>query len=163
MGRGDSVDLAAGLGARAPDWRGRGLPDRWGLAVFDGWRPLALQQELYDAAIDYPGLMAAPSADPSTPPPHLRGGAVDLTLTFNATPVAPGTGFDDITERARATFLETEPGPDRYIRRALFHAMAAQGFVVYEGEWWHFEYGTRRWAALTGEAPIYGPATRMAV
>ncbi|MGI9604990.1 MAG: hypothetical protein ACR2P0_02505, partial [Acidimicrobiales bacterium] len=76
------------------------LPPRWGLAVFDGWRPIELQQELFDAATEYPGLMAPPSSDPSTPPPHLTGGAVDLTLTFDGTPLALGSGFDDVTERA---------------------------------------------------------------
>lgn len=139
------------------------LPDRWGLAIFDAWRPLELQRELYDAAALNPdlepGFMALPSADPAIPPPHMSGGAVDLTLTFDGTPIAPGTGFDDTTERARAAYLEDAPGPDRHIRRALFHAMASQGFVIYEGEWWHFEYGTRRWAAITGMAPLYGPTS----
>jgi len=35
--------------------------------------------------------------------------------------------------------------------------MRKAGFVVYDGEWWHFEFGTRRWAALTGSAPLFGP------
>jgi len=139
------------------------LPDRWGLAIFDAWRPLALQRELYDAAaVDpdlEPGFMALPSDDFATPPPHVSGGAVDLTLTLDGTPIAPGTGFDDTTERAGAAHLEAAPGPDRHIRRALFHAMVSQGFVIYEGEWWHFEYGTRRWAAITGNMPLYGPTS----
>ncbi len=134
------------------------LPPTWGFAVFDAWRPIELQRELFDAARDYPGLMALPSSDPATPPPHLTGGAVDLTLTLNGIPIAPGSGFDDITERAHTTYLEDEPGPDRHLRRALFHSMAAHGFVVYPEEWWHFEYGTRRWAAVTGTTPRFGPA-----
>jgi D-alanyl-D-alanine dipeptidase len=36
--------------------------------------------------------------------------------------------------------------------------MASKGFVVFDGEWWHFEYGTRRWAAITGGTPRFGPA-----
>ena len=36
--------------------------------------------------------------------------------------------------------------------------MTAAGFVVFDGEWWHFEYGTRRWGAVTGNAPLFGPA-----
>ena len=139
------------------------LPDRWGLAVFDAWRPLELQRELYEAATAdpniQPGLMAPPSADPATPPPHLTGGAVDLTLTWDGTPLALGTGFDDITSRAFVASLEDEPGPARHLRRALFHRMAAEGFVVYPGEWWHFEWGTRRWAGVRGDQPIYGPAS----
>ncbi len=30
--------------------------------------------------------------------------------------------------------------------------LESEGFRVYEGEWWHFEYGTPRWAAIR-EAP----------
>ena len=139
------------------------LPDRWGLAIFDAWRPLELQRDLYDAAALTPdlepGCMALASDNPTTPPPHVSGGAVDLTLTLDGTPIAPGTGFDDTTVRARAAHLEDVPGPDRHIRRALFHAMVSQEFVIHEGEWWHFEYGTGRWAVITGNNPLYGPTS----
>ena len=153
------------LRARVAERLGRvadGLPDRWGLAVFDGYRPFALQVELYEAAYADPnlppGFFAEPDNDPTTPSPHLTGGSVDLTLSLDGIPLAPGTGFDDLTAKAHATALETEPGVDRDIRRLLYHAMVAQGFVIFDGEWWHFEYGTRRWAAVTGQSPHYGPA-----
>ncbi len=139
-----------------------GLPPRWGLAVFDGWRPLALQSELYDAAFadpaTEPGFMAPVSTDPATPPPHLTGGAVDVTLAFDGVPLAAGCGFDDTTSRAQVAVLEDEPGPDREVRRFLYWSMRAQGFVVFEGEWWHFEFGTRRWSWVTGGTSVYGPA-----
>ena len=137
------------------------LPSPWGLAVFDAWRPLALQRELYDTAIAdptiEPGFMAPVSDDPATPPPHLTGGAVDLTLTFESTPLAPGCGFDDTTRRAHVAHLEATPGPDRELRRFLYWSMRSEGFVVFEGEWWHFELGTRRWALITGGTAVYGP------
>ncbi len=73
------------------------------LAIFDAWRPLAVQQFMVDHAIaaecrrrgidpDRPSPLreqvvaevgrfwAPPSADPATPPPHSTGAAVDLTL-----------------------------------------------------------------------------------
>ncbi|MEE9414250.1 MAG: M15 family metallopeptidase [Acidimicrobiales bacterium] len=138
------------------------LPNRWGLAVFDAWRPLELQQELFDAALDNPGIepgfMAPVSHDPATPPPHLTGGAVDLTLTFDGTPIGPGTGFDDITDRAHAAALEATLGPAREVRRMLYWAMRRQYFVVFTREWWHFEYGTSRWAANRNKDAKYGPA-----
>jgi D-alanyl-D-alanine dipeptidase len=130
--------------------------------VFDAWRPLALQAELYHAAYDHPGLpegfVSPPDHDPRTPPPHLTGGTVDLTVTFDGIPLAPGAGFDDFTHRARADALEGEPGIDRAVRRLLFWGMCEQDFVVLDCEWWHFEHGTRRWAAITGRPPRYGPA-----
>lgn len=138
------------------------LPERLGLAVFDAWRPLALQAELFEAAYHEPGLppgyVAEPVADPRTPPPHLTGGTVDLTLTLDGTPLALGTGFDDFTDRAAARSLESNPGASRELRRLLYRHMRSGGFVVLHCEWWHFEYGTRRWAAITGNAPRFGPA-----
>lgn len=137
------------------------LPDHWGLAVFDGWRPLDLQAELYDAAYrdaDLPeGFVAYPDPDPTTPPPHLTGGAVDLTLTRDGTPLALGTGFDDFSALAWTDALEGTPGADRDARRLLYGTMRDQGFVVLDCEWWHFEHGTRLWGALTGGSPSLGP------
>lgn len=138
------------------------LPARFGLAVFDAWRPLELQRAIYQAAYRDEalpaGFVSEPSADPATPPPHLTGGAVDVTLTFDSVPLALGTAFDDFTARAHADALEAEPGESRDLRRLLYWTMAAAGFVVIDCEWWHFEHGTRRWAALTGGNPKYGPA-----
>jgi D-alanyl-D-alanine dipeptidase len=138
------------------------LPDRFGLAIFDGWRPLALQREIFDVAYADaslpPGFVSPPSADPATPPPHPTGGAVDLTLTFDHEPLALGTAFDDFTAAAHAAAFEGAPGRVRELRRLLFWAMRAGGFVVLDCEWWHFEYGTRLWAALEGSPPRYGAA-----
>jgi len=138
------------------------LPERWGLAVFDAWRPLELQVELYQAALADPEvpawLFAEPDPEPSRPPPHLTGGAVDLTLTHDGVALAPGTGFDDMSSMAGASALEHLPGPDREVRRLLFWAMRDAGFVVFDGEWWHFEFGTRRWGAITDNQPLFGPA-----
>lgn len=143
------------------------LPDRFGLAVFDAWRPLSLQAELYEAAYGHPGLpegyVSVPSDDPLLPPPHLTGGTVDLTLTFDGTPLSPGSGFDDFTDRATSDSLEQVPGTNREIRRMLYWAMRSEGFVLLHCEWWHFEFGTRRWAAITGNRPLYGPASPSAV
>lgn len=137
------------------------LPDRFGLCVFDAWRPLPLQSELFGAAYADPdlppGFVSPPDADPTTPPPHLTGGTVDVSLTLDDVPLGLGAGFDDFTERARADALEAEPGADRELRRLLYWTMRGAGFVVLDCEWWHFEYGTRRWAAITGDEPRFGP------
>jgi D-alanyl-D-alanine dipeptidase len=139
------------------------LPDPWGLHVFDAWRPLTLQAELFDAAYGDPGLpegyISEPLADPTTPPPHLTGGTVDVTLSFAGRPLALGTGFDDFTAAAATDHHEMTPGPVRDLRRGLYWAMRRGGFVVLHCEWWHFEFGTRRWAGLTGGRASFGPAT----
>jgi D-alanyl-D-alanine dipeptidase len=139
-----------------------GLPEPWGLHVFDAWRPLDLQAELYAAAyadpLLPPGFVSEPNEDPQAPPPHLSGGTLDLTLTYAGTPLSLGTSFDDFTAAARADSLESSPSVERELRRMLFWAMHAEGYVVLDCEWWHFEYGTRRWAAIMGSPPLFGPA-----
>jgi len=137
------------------------LPERWGLCVFDAWRPLALQAELYEAvyadASFPPGYVSYPDPDPQAPPPHLTGGTVDCSLTLDGVPLALGTGFDDFTPRAHSSALEHEHCVERDLRRLLFWTMHRVGFVMLSCEWWHFEYGTRRWAAITENRPLYGP------
>ena len=137
-----------------------GLPAGFGLAVFDAWRPLALQAELHAAAYGDdrlpPGFIAEPVADPARPPAHLTGGAIDLTLTWRGAPLALGTGFDDFTPGAHALAEESRPGPVRDLRRLLTASMRSQGFVVLDLEWWHFEWGTRRWAAIRGGTVVHG-------
>ncbi|MDH3753123.1 MAG: hypothetical protein OEU32_04550, partial [Acidimicrobiia bacterium] len=100
------------------------LPDRWGICVFDAWRPLALQAELYHAAYGHPrlppGFVSYPDPNPNHPPPHLTGGTVDCSLTLDGIPLALGSGFDDFSDRSRADALENDPGIDRELRRRLF-------------------------------------------
>ena len=137
------------------------LPEPWGLCVFDAWRPLPLQAELFDTAYLDPklpeGFVSPPSEDPATPPPHLTGGTVDCSFTLNGIPLDLGTTFDDFTEMASITALENQKGINARLRRWLYWSMRSAGFVVLDCEWWHFEFGTRRWAALFGVDPLYGP------
>lgn len=139
------------------------LPTGFGLAVLDAWRPLVLQQHLFDVAYANPdlpeGFVTPPSADPETPPPHLTGGTLDVTLTWRGVPLSLGTDFDDFTETAHVAALEGTMDPSRDLRRLLFWTMQAAGFAPIWCEWWHFEFGTRRWAAANGTDPLYGPAT----
>lgn len=138
------------------------LPDRFGLAVFDAYRPLVLQAELYEAAYSDctlpEGFVAEPIADRSTPPPHSTGGTVDCTLTIDGIPLALGTDFDDFSNAAWAHSCEGSATPDRELRRLLYWTMQSVGFVVLHCEWWHFEFGTRRWAAITGQPARYSRA-----
>lgn len=138
-----------------------GLPEPFGLAVLDGWRPLELQRQIHRAAYQDltlpPGFVSEPSTDPLNPPPHLTGGAVDVTLTYRRRPLALGTLFDAFTPQAASAAFETTPGVVRELRRLLTARMLDAGFTGYQQEWWHFEHGTQRWAAVRGEPPRYGP------
>lgn len=131
------------------------LPPGFGLAIFDAWRPLALQRELFSTADLPPGAVAPPSEDPRTPPPHLTGGTVDLTLTWQGTPLALGTEFDDFGPRAATRAFEETPGRVRGLRRMLYWSLAEQQFIVLDEEWWHFEFGTRLWSVISGNPVRY--------
>jgi zinc D-Ala-D-Ala dipeptidase len=138
------------------------LPERFGLAVFDAYRPLELQAELYHAAYGDStlpeGFVAEPIAERTTPPPHSTGGTVDCTLTIDGIPLALGTDFDDFSDLAWTHACEAQATPDRELRRLLYWTMHAAGFVVLHCEWWHFEFGTRRWAAITNQSARYSRA-----
>lgn len=135
------------------------LPKGFSIFIFDGWRPLALQSELFEAAYGDvnlpPGFLATPSTETTLPSPHVSGGTVDLTLSYQGTPLALGTPFDDFDEYAAIMAFEHADSIVRRLRRLLYSSMRDQEFVVYSGEWWHYEYGTPRWAAITGRTGCY--------
>ncbi|MEB3317443.1 MAG: M15 family metallopeptidase [Cyanobacteriota bacterium] len=137
------------LRTREPSWR---------LAIFDAWRPVAVQRFMVAQAtaqtcrargLDPAGtgpaweavreevacFWAPPSEDPATPPPHSTGAAVDLTLaSANGAPLEMGGAIDAI-------------GP---ISHPLHHAAAATADPGGEAARWH----RRRLllAAVMGEA-----------
>jgi len=78
------------------------------------------------------------------------GVELDLGTPVNATPEESGgrcyTDSPDLD------------APARHNRAVLSAALRGAGFVNYPTEWWHWSYGDRYWAMVTGaEAAIYGP------
>lgn len=70
---------------------------------------------------------------------HNQGVAVDLTVVELATgrELDMGTPFDEFSERAHTA---KATGTVAANRRLLVEAMAAEGFVNYVSEWWHFSF-----------------------
>ncbi|MEV7074157.1 M15 family metallopeptidase [Streptomyces sp. NPDC093990] len=150
------------------------LPGGLRLLFVEGYRPPALQrryfeeyaEELRVAHPDWDAARIRTAASRYVSPPeiapHSAGAAVDLTLAdadgreldlgtaMNANPEesdgACYTGAGNITEEARAN------------RAVLGRALSAAGLVNYPTEWWHWSYGDRYWALVTGApAALYGP------
>jgi D-alanyl-D-alanine dipeptidase len=150
------------------------LPGGLRLLFVEGYRPPTLQRRYFEGYADelraarpeWPaGRIRSAASRYVSPPeiaPHTAGAAVDLTLAdadgreldlgtpMNANPEqsqgACYTDADNITAEARAN------------RGVLGKALGAAGLVNYPTEWWHWSYGDRYWALLTGTpAALYGP------
>jgi len=109
-----------------------------GLLVHDAYRPWLVTKMFFDATPDAQRHFVA---DPTRGSRHNRGCAVDLGLYDLASgeAVAMPSVYDEFTPRAYPDY----PGGtsrQRYHRELLRAAMEAEGFAVYEFEWWHFDY-----------------------
>lgn len=109
-----------------------------GLLIHDAYRPWYVTKMFWDATPDSAKVFVA---DPSHGSRHNRGAAVDLTLYDRRTgrPLEMVSGYDEFSARAYPDY----PGGtsrQRYDRELLRRAMEAEGFRVYEAEWWHFDY-----------------------
>ncbi|MGH9872899.1 MAG: M15 family metallopeptidase, partial [Pyrinomonadaceae bacterium] len=110
----------------------------YGLLIHDAYRPWYVTKVFWEATPDDRKIFVA---DPSKGSRHNRGAAVDLTLYDMKTgkPVEMVSTYDETTDRAYPDY----PGGtslQRWHRKLLRDAMEAEGFTVYEAEWWHFDY-----------------------
>lgn len=110
----------------------------YGLVIFDGYRPWSVTKKFWDATP--PGKKQF-VADPAKGSRHNRGCAVDLSLyeLRSGRIVEMPSGYDEMTERAYPNY-SGGTAEQRRLRDLLRAAMEAEGFVVYEFEWWHFDY-----------------------
>ncbi len=152
----------------------------WRIQIFDAYRPIAVQQFMVDYSfaetvkaqgltLDSPSLTeakrqeilelvyqfwAAPSLDPTTPPPHSTGAAVDVTLVdANNQTVDMGSPIDELSPRSYPNhFLDSQQQEAQKYhqhRQLLAEVMLLGGFQQHQQEWWHFSLGDQMWAWLT--------------
>lgn len=132
-------------------------PD-YDLDIFCGYRPMDIQEENFEkirklVLEEEPTLEGDElkekihrfSAAPEVAG-HPTGGAVDVQI---ATPNGPLDVGTDIHTYSKDTytfspFISREAWHNRQILRAC---MVKSGFAPFDGEWWHFSYGDREWAA----------------
>ena len=121
-------------------------PEGWRLAIFDAWRPVAVQRFMVEHSIvqecQARGLdpdrcdaeqrraveaavarfWAEPSLDPATPPPHSTGAAVDLTLSdSHGAPLAMGGAIDAIGPVSEPDHYASEAMVDPNGEAAIWH------------------------------------------
>ncbi len=105
-----------------------------GLKVFDGYRPLGVQREMWKVLPD-PKFVANPARGSR----HNRGMAVDVALVDSqGRDVEMPTKFDDFTEAA-GKFYAGGTESSRRNRDLLVSVMEAEGFTGLNAEWWHFD------------------------
>ena len=107
-----------------------------GLKVFDGYRPLSVQQAMWDRIQD-DRYVANPKVSKGR---HTRGIAVDLTLVdANGQECTMPTPFDDFSETARSDNPNVSEAA-KANRTLLKEVMERHRFTQLSTEWWHFDY-----------------------
>jgi D-alanyl-D-alanine dipeptidase len=152
------------------------LPKGYHFLIYDAYRPIAVQQYLWDfyynkTAEENPEksddeiikmtkfFVSYPSYNVLQPSLHNTGGAVDLTiLDKNDHELNMGCNFDDFSHLAWTNHFEL-PEEDNeevlYNRRMLYNVMISVGFTNLPSEWWHYDYGDDKYAQLTQTEPFY--------
>lgn len=154
------------------------LPKGIAFKILDAYRPLNLQQEIYDKYRDkiiktfnlehlskeeqnniIMKYVSIPIDDEEIPPLHTTGGAIDLTLIYEDTKeeLDMGVKFDEFSKLTNSSAFE-EKGMDKQIRknrRILYWSMIKSGFTNLSSEIWHYDYGDRAWAFYNNSKAIY--------
>lgn len=165
--------LRQGVADRLLEAQGRLLAG-CSLMLVEGHRPYALQEfyfnrhrsrlEAADPAqtSEESYLAVSQFVSPPAVAPHVSGAAIDLTLVdASGDPLDMGTPIDASPEEsdgacyfgARNISVQA-----RQNRAVLAAALESVGLVNYPTEWWHWSYGDRYWALMTGRhAAVYGP------
>jgi len=113
-------------------------PLGYGLVVFDGYRPWSVTKLFWDITSEENKKFVA---DPAKGSKHNRGCAVDLSLYDLSTgnEIEMTGNYDEMSERSYPDYAGgTEQ--QRKMRDLLRAKMEAEGFTVYQYEWWHFDY-----------------------
>lgn len=110
----------------------------YGLIIHDGYRPWYVTKMFWDATPEDKRIFVA---DPAKGSRHNRGCAVDLSLFELRTglEVKMPSEYDEMTERSHINYACATP-ETKALRELLRAAMEAEGFAVYEPEWWHYDY-----------------------
>jgi zinc D-Ala-D-Ala dipeptidase len=135
------------------------LHPSYSLLVYDGVRPLSVQQKMWDALDSIPVAQRTKFvSNPANGSIHNYGAAVDLTICDeNGKALDMGAGYDDIREIAypskEAFFLANGELSLVQIanRKLLRKVMQSQGFRNIPTEWWHFNACSRNEAKIKYE------------
>ena len=148
------------------------LPKGVRLLIVEGYRPLWLQTAYFtrhtaDLRLAHPDWSAqkvyreaSRSLSPPEIGPHVAGAAVDLTLcrpSGEPLPMGGEVNADPEDDNGACYTAADLIGEAADNRRLLVETLGGAGLVNYPTEWWHWSYGDRYWAMVTGApAACYG-------
>lgn len=163
----------------------KNLPQGLRLCVYEGYRSIALQTQLFDAhyrtiKAEHPDWSLDRLFNETTKlvspvvnrdgslniPPHATGAAVDVylldehgqALDMGIHPKDWQQDKDGKLSQTDSTYISAEATKHRAI---LSEVMQAAGFVNYPTEYWHWSYGDKYWAYLSRKkTAIYGLVER---
>ena len=150
------------------------LPRGVGLRVVAGYRAAAAQRAIISSyaaglRIAHPTIGAAELerltsrfVAPLAVAPHVAGAAADLTLVDSAgRELDLGSPVDATPEQSEGACYFDAPQVSGLARADCdlrARVLRGAGLVNYPTEWWHWSYGDRYWALVTGApAALYGP------
>lgn len=106
------------------------------LKVYDGYRPLPVQQKMWDLIRDE-RFVSNPAVNRGR---HTRGTALDVSLVDrHGKPVPMPSDFDEFSPRAAVSY-SGGTSEERRNRDLLQRVMTRHGFLSYPDEWWHFDF-----------------------
>lgn len=88
---------------------------------------------------------------------HQFGAAIDVSiLDERGYELDMGTKMQEFCDKTETAFEGMTP-EQKQNRELLKSSLEKEGLVNYPAEWWHYSYGDRKWAQLTGKSQtIYG-------
>ncbi len=110
------------------------------LKIWDAYRPLEIQQFMFDNFSDNPQMQSFFSNPKTGAIPHCRGIAVDVTLvnSENNIELPMGSDFDELSDLAHHNCIKISQDQQRN-RLILLGIMTLSGFDFYSKEWWHYQ------------------------
>lgn len=80
---------------------------------------------------------------------HPTGGAVDVSISRHGKEIDMGGAIADFSQPEKLSAFSPCIQEEQTKNRRLLHdVMIKEGFAPFYGEWWHFSYGDREWAAF---------------
>lgn len=149
------------------------LPPDCHFVVYEAYRPMSAQKALWDDIVNRE-LQKNPTADTSSEEfialcdkfvanpyrqgsGHQSGAAIDISLANDKGEEYDMGGFVrqfDDTAEFDSLNLSKKAQENRLILKKTLESV---GFVNYPSEWWHYSFGDRLWAKLTGsKIAIFG-------